>query len=195
MKRFLFLSLLAAALCARAEVFVVELPSARSPDSAAASLPVEISDAGFVTGFSCLSPYGSQVGAPSLCLVRESRTNAAVVARFAFTNFTYSISFTNGAVTVTNTAVRPYEAFPPTLTGYWTNATVRAWAETNWVPARCACSTNFVAQPPEFKEFDGNRLSATNDLRIGVAPGDRLFFQHSSDDVEPGERVTVWIEH
>ncbi|MBR1608023.1 MAG: hypothetical protein IJ678_00230 [Kiritimatiellae bacterium] len=203
MKRLLSLLCLFAATAAVAEISVYELGAAQAADTSAMSAPVSVAEAGAVVAFAGQSPYGSNVGAPSLYLVREAWTNAAVVTPHAWTNFTYSVSYTNtvwsgtnATVTVvTNTAVRPYASFPDTMTGYWTNATVRTWATTNWIPALCSATTNHVVYLDDYENYDGNSLSQTNGIRFFVAPGDKLLYRFSSDSVPSGFRATVWIEH
>jgi len=81
------------------------------------------------------------------------------VTEHATTNFAYFVVTTNalGAAT-TNILSRPHPVpYPDTMTGYWTNATVTAWATTNSTPIVARAFTNAV--------------SAASYL----APGDRLF--------------------
>lgn len=203
MKRLLSLLCLFAASAAVAEISVYELGAAQAADATTMSAPVSVAEAGAIVAFAGQSPYGSDVATPSLYLVREAWTNAAVVTPHDWTNFTYSVSFTNTVwsgtnaivAVVTNTAVRPYASFPATMTGYWTNATVRTWATTNWIPALCSATTNWVANLDNYENYDGNSLSQTNGIRFCVAPGDKLMYSFSSDNAPPGFRATVWIEH
>lgn len=119
---------------------------------------------------------------PALKVIREAWTTAPDVTDRAFTNFTYSVSFTNTVwvgtnatvVVATNTAARPFETFPATMTGYWTNANVRAWAETNWIPALAYATTNAVTAGTTW-----------------IAPGDRVFLANPAPQ---GGRVTLAVE-
>lgn len=173
MKRLLLCLLAVAALCACAECFFVELPA----DGSAA----EIRPGGKIVWADAVSTNSAYT--PSVSLVREAWTTAAAVTPHAWTNFTYSVSWTNTVwsgtnatvVAHTNTAVRPYERFPATMTGYWTNATVRTWATTNWVPALVCAETNAVTPGTSY-----------------AAPGDKLKL---SSAAPAGARVTVGIEH
>ena len=82
------------------------------------------------------------------------------VTDFALTNFTYSVVTTNattGAAT-TNVLSRPHPIpYPDTMTAYWTNELVTAWAVTNTVPVLGTAVTNDV----EANSF--------------LAPGDTVF--------------------
>ena len=97
------------------------------------------------------------------------------VEELAATNFTYCVVTTNSlGVAATNVLDRPHPIpYPPTMTGYWTNAHVTAWAVTSAVPVVEKTFTNDVS-------------AAT-----WLAPGDRLFTL--PDDTFRG-RLNVFIE-
>ena len=81
------------------------------------------------------------------------------VSEHASTNLAYYVVTTNTlGVASTNVLSRPHPVpYPDTMTGYWTNATVTAWATTNAVPTVSAAFTNAV------------------EAATWLAPGDRLF--------------------
>lgn len=101
-------------------------------------------------------------------------TNAASVVSFAATNFTYSLVYSNGTVTVTNvTAVNQWPDIAGTrYISYSTNRTVRTWAETNWTPRVALAVTNALTEQITCSGGVGTNAPTGK----YVLPGDRLFF-------------------
>lgn len=171
MKRLAAILLTAALASATMAAFFVEVPADGSP--------AEVRPGGRAAWVSGVATNGY---APALGVVRESWAPAADVAERAWTNFTYSVSYTNTVwsgtnatvVVATNTAPRPFRNFPATMTGYWTNATVRTWAETNWVPRLAYATTNAVTAGTTW-----------------IAPGDKV---RVTNPPPAGGRVTLAVE-
>lgn len=139
---------LAFALCADAALDVIALGHGES---------VEVSRAGKVAAVECFSTVADGTYNPKRETVLFGEH--LDVTEHAATNFAYYVVTTNSlGAYATNVLSRPHPIpYPPTMTGYWTNATVTAWATTNAVP--------IVSQ------------TFTNDVEAAtwLAPGDRLF--------------------
>lgn len=171
MKRAFPILLAALAALTAGAAFFVEVPA----DGSAA----EVQPGGKAAWISGVATNGY---APALLVVREAWTTEASVEDLAWTNHTYSVAYTNAVVSgtntyvtvSTNTAARPFETFPATMTAYWTNDIVRAWSVTNWVPALAYATTNSVVAGTTW-----------------IAPGDRVLL---SEPAPSGGRVTIAVE-
>ena len=148
MRLAIFAALASALLCAGAALDVIALGPGES---------VEVSRAGKVAAVECFSTVADGTYNPKRETVLFGER--LDVTEHAATNYAYYVVTTNslGAAS-TNVLSRPHPVpYPPTMTGYWTNATVTAWATTNAVPIVAGAFTNDV------------------EAATWLAPGDRLF--------------------
>ena len=134
---------------------------------------VEVSRAGKVAAVECFSTVADGTYNPKReTVLMGERLD---VTEHAATNYAYYVVTTNSlGASSTNVLSRPHPIpYPPTMTGYWTNATVTAWATTNAVPIVAGTFTNDV------------------EAATWIAPGDRLF-------CPPGDtfrgRLNIYVE-
>lgn len=134
---------------------------------------VEVSRAGKVAAVECFSTVADGTYNPKReTVLMGERLD---VTEHAATNYAYYVVTTNSlGAYATNVLSRPHPIpYPPTMTGYWTNETVTAWATTNAVPIVAGTFTNDV------------------EAATWIAPGDRLF-------CPPGDtfrgRLNIYVE-
>lgn len=200
MKRFLLplaLCALAAATFVRADVEFLELPVVPDPEVSSATIPTGIDLGGRLSLVSFVKGVGSDVGTPSVYVVRDVWTNAVEISSFAETNVSYTVVWSNDVRSVTNTSARPFSPLPATATAYWTNETVRVWAETNAFRAfSCSATNSFDCSEDGWSySEDAASLSETTPTNVWLLPGDRVFLLWSSDNAPDNScRATFVLE-